>query len=306
MNAPARWVRGLLRLADLHRRLLGVALSSAGPRLAYPLTALAARALYALLPPLKTRCEAQCRAALPALGPDHIRHIAARSVVHRIWGFVDLLVAERWLHPGTWHRYGGRVAPHLLAEMLAAQRRGQPAILLTAYFGAFDLLPVFLGYQGIRAAVVYLPHANPAFDELRQRVRARGGCALIPAAEALVQLPRILDSGGTVALLADHPGGRHGLPVKFLGLPVKVHRTVGLLATRYAADVVVAGLRRTGDTFRFELDVADVIRHREWTAAPDPVRFVTDRYVAALERLVHRAPDQYLWVGAHRPDVSCA
>lgn len=298
MSASDFWIRGLLGLGDLHRRLLSVALSAAGPGLAYPLTALGARALYGLLPPLRQHAESQCRAALPHLEPERVREIAACSVVHRIWGIIDLLVAERWLHPGTWQRYGGRLAPPLLAEMLDAQRRGQPALLLTAYFGAFDLLPAFLGYQGIRASAVYLAHANPAFDALRRRVRMRGGWGLVPTADALVKIPRILDAGGTVAVLADHPGGRHGMPATFLGRPVTVHRTVGLLAARHAADVVVAGLKRVADTFRFELNVVDVIRHREWQDEPDPVQFITTRYLAAVERLIRGAPDQYLWASA--------
>jgi lauroyl/myristoyl acyltransferase len=70
---------------------------------------------------------------------------------------------------------------------------------------------------------------------------------------------------------------------------------VGLLAWRYNADVIVAGLRRVGDGFRFEIVVADIMDHTEWAEADDPVVYVTHRYLRGLEALVLGDPSQYLW-----------
>jgi KDO2-lipid IV(A) lauroyltransferase len=179
--------------------------------------------------------------------------------------------------------------------MHAAQQRGQPVILLSAYYGPFDLLPVFLGYNGIPAAVVYLPHANAAYDAYRRRIRACSGCELVPVERAVQRLPQILAGGGAIALVADHQAERRGLPIQFLGLPTTAQRTVGLLAWRYDADVVVAGIRRLGEAFRFEIEVADVIKRPAWADRADPIAYVTERYVGALERLILRDPTQYLW-----------
>jgi len=75
-------------------------------------------------------------------------------------------------------------------------------------------------------------------------------------------------------------------------------RSVGLLAWRHEADVVVAAIRRLGDDFQFRLAVADVVHHNETTAHDDPVAFVTDRYLRAIERLILEDPTQYLWAYA--------
>jgi KDO2-lipid IV(A) lauroyltransferase len=179
--------------------------------------------------------------------------------------------------------------------MRAARQRGQSVILLSAYYGPFDLLPVFLGYNGIPAAVVYLPHANAAYDAYRRRIRACSGCELVPVERAVQRLPQILAGGGAIALVADHQAERRGLPIQFLGLPTTAQRTVGLLAWRYDADVVVAGIRRLGEAFRFEIEVADVIKRPAWADRADPIAYVTERYVGALERLILRDPTQYLW-----------
>lgn len=297
--APFRLViRVLLALGELHRRMLGVLFALLGPAAAYALTGLLARGLYRLLTPLRARSEAQCRAALGGrMAARDVPRVAEDAFIHRIWNLVDLLLAERRLHPGTFARYGGRVPEPYLTRMLTAQRRGQAALLVSAYYGPFDLLPVFLGYNGVQAAVVYLPHANAAYDAHRRRVRQRSGCELVPVSQALKRLPRILESGGTVALVADHPAGQRGLPATFLGLPTRVPRTVGLLAERYDADVVVAGIRRVGP-FRFEIEVADVLDHTEWTGRGDAIAFITERYLRGLEQLILRDPVQYLWAYA--------
>ena len=164
---------------------------------------------------------------------------------------------------------------------------------MSGYFGSFDLLPVFLGYNGVRAAAVYMPHPNTAYDDLRRRVRARSGCELVPVEGAIRRFPEVLESGGTVAIIADHHDERRGLPATFLGLPTRVSRSVGLLAWRYDADVVVAGNRRVGDEFAFAIEVEDVIKHEAWRGQGDAdrvIRYITDRYLGALEALVRREP----------------
>ena len=297
--APFRLViRALPVLSELHRRTLGVAFALLGPAAAYALTGLLARGLYRLLTPLRVRSEAQCRAALGGrVAARDVPRVAEDAFIHRIWNLVDLLLAERRLHPGTYARHGGRLPEPHRTRMLAAQRRGQAALLVSAYYGPFDLLPVFLGYNGVRAAVVYRPHANAAFDAHRRRVRQRSGCELVPVSQALDRIPRVLESGGTVALVADHPAGQRGLPATFLGLPTRVPRTVGLLAARYDADFVVAGIRRLGP-FRFEIEVVDVADHTEWAGRADAITYITERYLRGLERLILRDPAQYLWAYA--------
>ncbi len=290
------WVRAVLWLGNVHRRMLGVYFGVAGPRTTYGIMSILARLLYRLLDPIRARSEAQCRAALgDRVAPEDVPRIAERSFIHRVWNLADLMLADRLLHPNTYHRYGGTIAEPHLGGLLDAQRRKQPAILLTAYYGSFDLLPIFLGYNGIQAGVVYRPSENAAFDDYRRRIRGRSGCELIRVDRAAGRLAAILEAGGSVAIVADHHADRRGIPVTFLGLPTMAMRSVGLLAWRYNADVAVAGIRRIGSAFRFELIVADTLYHSEWERADDPVAYVTDHYLRALENLVLGDPTQYLW-----------
>lgn len=292
-------IRAVLGLANVHRRVLGVLFAVLGPAASYKITGVLARLLYRLLEPIRLRSEAQCRAVLSdRLADEDIRRIAEQAFVHRVWNLADLMLAERLLHPGTYDRYGGRIGEPYFSRLHSAQRRKQPTILLTGYYGPFDLLPIFLGYNGIRAAVVYRPHANAVFDAYRRRVRGRSGCELIPVARAADRLTRILDAGGTVAIVADHHADRRGVPVKFLGLPTMAIRSVALLAARYRAEISVAGIRRIDNEFRFEIVVTDTFDHHDWDDLDDPIPYITERYLRGLEKIIHADPAQYLWCQA--------
>ncbi len=293
------WIFAVQSLGNLHRRVLAAIFAIVGPRLAYRLTGWGARIIYKLLDPLRVRSEAQCRAALQSrIDPKDVPRIAAKSFVNRARNMTDLMLASRLLNPRTYERYGGRIPEPFLSELLEDQRRCQPTILLTCYYGAFDLLPIFLGYNGVRASAIYLPHRNNGFDDFRRKVRGQSGCDLVPVNQAATRLGQVLGEGGTVALVADHHIEDRGTPVRFLGLDTKVSRSVGLLAWRHEANVVVAAIRRLEETFRFQIVVADVIYSKEAASHPDPVEFVTHRYMQALEGLILEDPTQYLWAYA--------
>lgn len=293
----------MIRLSDAYRRLLALILAIIGPSAAYALMSAPARFLYRLADPLRQRCEAQCRAALGNRYAERgrggaVRRIAEQAFVHRVWNLTDLLLAPRYLRANNFGRYGGEFPEPYRSWLQEAQRQRRAVILLTAYYGPYDLLPLFLGYNGIRAAAVYRRHGNAAYDSYRQAVRSGSGCEMIPVEEAVERLPRELENGGTVALLSDHHAERRGIAVNFLGLPTAASPAVGLLAQRYDAIVAVAGIRRLGARFRFEVCVSDYFDAAAWRDADDPVAFITARYVAGLERLVLGDPSQYLWVYA--------
>lgn len=290
---------GLVKLGNAYRRGLVMFLNAIGPRATYAVLGTLARGVYRLYDPLRLRSEAQCEAALgDRLDAGEIARIAEQAFVHRAWNLADLMLAKRRIRRGTLDRYGGRIPEPYLGQLREAQHQQRPVILVTAYYGPFDLLPLFLGYNGIQAGVVYRPHRNPDFDAYRRGVRGASGCELIPVSRAVGRLPQILDTGGTVAVLSDQHASGRGVPVTFLGLPTAVSRSVGLLAERYRAVVAVAGIRRQPHPFRFRVVVSDLFDSSAWSAAEDAVTYITQRYVAALERIVQMDPAQYLWAHA--------
>lgn len=291
--------RRVERVGELWRRGLTLLYRLIGPRSAYAISRVLSDWLYRLLPALRAQSEANAAAALGAVvTADKLRRLARQAFLHRMWNLTDLHLAPHFANARCLDRIGGRLPPELHARLLAAQQRGQPSILLSAYFGSLDLLPLLLGLNGVRVSTLYRPHGNAGFDAFRRRVRAQSGGALVPVEDALTVLPRILEAGGAIALVADHHAARRGIDCTFLGRPMRVPRTVGILAARHGADVAVAGLRRVRESFCFEWVVSEIIEHGEFAGRADAVEWITQRYLAALERLIRAAPEQYMWVRA--------
>ena len=289
----------LTRVSDAYRRFLMLFFAIVGPAAAYGIMAGLARCFYRLADPVRQRSEAQCRAALgDRLDDNSVRRVAEQAFVHRAWNLADLLLAPRYVRASNYRRYGGDFPEPYLGLLRQAQKERRPVILLTAYYGPYDLLPLFLGHNGIQAAAVYRRHGNPSYDAFRQNVRTSSGCDLIAVEQAIERLPRELENGGTVAILSDHHAARRGIPVCFLGIPTAVSPAVGLLAQRYDAIIAVAGIHRLRSSFRFEIRVSDFFDARVWRNQSDPATFITQRYVRALERIVLADPSQYLWAHA--------
>ena len=68
------------------------------------------------------------------------------------------------------------------------------------------------------------------------------------------------------------------------------------MAIEHNAPVVVGYARRIGPGFRYEVGCTELIEPSEWTGTADDARLLTQRYTSALEAIIRRDPEQYLWL----------
>ena len=95
-----------------------------------------------------------------------------------------------------------------------------------------------------------------------------------------------------------------GVFVDFFSRPASTFKSIALMAMRHQAPIVVGYCRRMSDSFSFEISAEQIIYPHQWADAPDPLRWLTQTYTHALERIVRSDPAQYLWVHRrwkHRP-----
>ena len=106
----------------------------------------------------------------------------------------------------------------------------------------------------------------------------------------------VLRSGGVLSFLADQDAGERGMFVDFFGRPASTHKAIALLAIEHKAPVMVGSARRVGPGFKYEVRCEELILPEEWIGSSDDARLLTQRYTSALERIIRRDPDQYLWL----------
>jgi Kdo2-lipid IVA lauroyltransferase/acyltransferase len=177
-------------------------------------------------------------------------------------------------------------------ERALAQGRG--LLIVTAHFGSWELLGEAVTRQGLPLNAVVRP-LKGAFNAEVVAGRVRSGMRLLPERNALRGALAALHRNEVVTVLLDQAvGGKHALFVPFFGRPAGTSPLVSIAALRSGAPVMVSVGTRVADGFRLSVE------------GPFPVPSTGDRardvwthtaaLTAAIERLVRKSPDQWLWL----------
>lgn len=214
---------------------------------------------------------------------------------------MEILQIPRVLSETTWRKRIRLVGHERILDRLLD---GGPLIMLTGHFGNWELAGYLFGVFGFPPNSVARTLDNPHLDRFLRSFRERTGQKLVDKNTGYEEMLSILKNGGVLSFLADQDAGSRGLFVDFFGRPASTHKAIALLAIEYQAPIVVGYARRIGDDFFYEVGCEEIIDPNELTGTADDVRIVTQRFTTALERVVRRDPDQYLWLHRrwkHRP-----
>jgi len=193
----------------------------------------------------------------------------------------------------------GHVGPGL--EVLLKQR---PCIMITGHCGNWEVLGYALALLGFPMHALYRPLDNKPLDRWVRGQRERAGLMLLDKFGAMHRLPHLMARHEPVAFVADQNAGDRGLFVPYFGRLASTYKSIGLLAMRFEAPLIVGMALRVGGHaggagfggMRHHVYVADVIEPEDWKSQPDPLFYLTARYRWALQKMVKTAPEQYLWM----------
>jgi Kdo2-lipid IVA lauroyltransferase/acyltransferase len=248
------------------------------------------------------------------------RYHVARENLERAFGplprpEVDRLIRGMWMHLFRMVveivQLDRKLRLQNSADVLAFRHRdevvrtlccGRPVIMLSGHFGNWEIANRAMGLFGFPMGVVARNLDNPHLHRWFARFRESDGHRLIDKSGGGNDVVDVLRDGGTVAMLCDQDAGRKGQFADFFGQPASHFKSIALLALRFRAVIVVTGTRRLPDDLlnerwtRFEIGCEEIIDPDRYVDDPDAIRAITERYAAALERAIRRAPEQYLWV----------
>jgi KDO2-lipid IV(A) lauroyltransferase len=183
---------------------------------------------------------------------------------------------------------------------LRAHEKGKGLILLTGHFGNFEISGVagisqFPQYRGLFHFV--RRQLKPRwFNELVTRRFRRTGFGVLPKRGSLDTIIDLLSQGAIIVYVFDqHAGMREGVIVDFFGHPAATFKSVALLAMATGVPVIPAYTWREPDghhVLRFE----DELPLIECEDAGQAIRLNTRAYNAALERMLLRHPEQWIWM----------
>jgi KDO2-lipid IV(A) lauroyltransferase len=206
---------------------------------------------------------------------------------------MEILHIPRKLHPTTWRDRITLVGHEKVVDRLLT---GGPIIMLTGHFGNWEMAGYLFGVFGFPPNSVARTLDNPFLDRFLRSFRERTGQKMIPKKGGYDQMLDVLRGGGVLSFLADQDAGERGMYVDFFGRPASTHKAIALMAIEHQAPVMVGYARRIGPGFRYEVGCTELIDPSEWTGTADDARLLTQRYTSALEAIIRRDPDQYLWL----------
>jgi KDO2-lipid IV(A) lauroyltransferase len=219
--------------------------------------------------------------------------IVRNVYLHFCTMLMEIMHIPRKLHPETWRDRITLVGHEKVLDRLL---KGGPVILLSGHFGNWEMAGYLFAVFGFPPYSVARTLDNPYLDAFLRSFRERAGQKMIPKTGGYEQMLEVLRTGGVLSFLADQDAGQNGMYVEFFGRPASTHKAIALLAIEHNAPVAVGYARRVGPGFRYEVGCDVVIDPEDWTGTPDDARLLTQRYTKALEDVIRRYPDQYLWL----------
>jgi KDO2-lipid IV(A) lauroyltransferase len=234
------------------------------------------------------------RQAFPGRYNDAELDELVRSVYrHFCTLLIDIVHMPRKLHVNTWRRH---MQVPSIRQCVACLLSGRPLLIVTGHFGNWEAGGYTLALLGFTTHAIARELDNRYLDAFLRRFRESTGQKLLAKRGDFDQMQSILAGGGVIGTLADQDAGQRGLFVDFFGRPASTHKAVALLAMEYNVPLLVLGVRKLPGEMRYEQIIEDVILPEEYAGQADAARAMTQRYTAALERIVRRAPDQYFWL----------
>jgi KDO2-lipid IV(A) lauroyltransferase len=247
------------------------------------LGALLGRLAYALSAGYAARMRENLQQAGYSLDGKQGRQLLSDAIAEAGKGLVEL--------PWVWGRPYEEVLTSVLEcqgleHVEAAQETGRGIIYLTPHLGCFEMCALYLA-QRAPITALYRPPRLAWLEGVMRSGRERGQARLAKADLSGVRmLYKALKRGEAIGLLPDQaPSEGEGEWADFFGRPAYTMTLVGRLAETSGAAVLLVSAERAkrGYIIRFEPLQLDFS-----LSVPLQIN-------AALERLIHAFPGQYLW-----------
>lgn len=283
-------------------RTLVCVIQSLSPRMCLRVSRLLGNFVHSVLPRRLTRYDVARENLKNAFGSRYsdrqIDEIILRMWIHLFRMIAEMVQLPRRLRLDNVTR---QIVFRNKPDVVRALCSGRAVILLSGHFGNWEMAISIFGLFGFRMGLVARELDNPYLNRWFRRFRRYTGHRPIPKQGGGGSMVSLLEKGGSLAMLGDQDAGSSGMFVDFFGRSASTHKSIGLLALEYQALICVGYARRLeNETLPngwpcFELGCEEVVDAREFTGG-DAVRQITQRYTAALERVVRRSPEQYFWV----------
>jgi KDO2-lipid IV(A) lauroyltransferase len=186
---------------------------------------------------------------------------------------------------GEWIGYEG------LENFLNALALGRGVLVATAHLGNWELSAFAHAWMTAPMNIVVRPLDNPLIDALVEKRRGMSGNRIIQKKDAARGILRALGAGEAVGILIDqNTAADQGVFIDFFGVKACAGTAFAKLAHHSGAPVIPGFALWSEDAGRY------VLRFYPPVDITGDVAADTQRVHSALEGIIRRYPDQWLWI----------
>ncbi len=238
--------------------------------------------------------EENLRHAFPGRYADaELTEVVKKVYRHLCTLMIEITCLHRKMYLTNWRRLQDVRNGRLLVDTML---QGRPLVMITGHFGNWELSSYALGLLGFNIQGVARDLDNPYLDRYLRGFRQQTGQVILSKNKDWPQMQAVLARGGRLGMLADQDAGQKGQFVDFFGRPASTFKAIAILSLEYNAPILVSMTVKVGEPLRYENVTADVIDPQEYQGRHDAVAAITQRYSAALERVIRENPEQYFWL----------
>jgi len=176
-----------------------------------------------------------------------------------------------------------------------ALKRGKGAVLFSAHFGNWELIPFGLNrLLNLRVNSIARKMDNPLTEKIVKKFREHMGSEIIYKDGSLRKMLRILGENGLVYLLVDQNTiTREGVPVTFFNREVIAVTTVAQLRIRKNVPVIPVFL--TYEKEEKLLRIGKELKTDNSSSIEKNIRDLTQMTIEMIEEKIKERPEQWFW-----------
>jgi len=174
-----------------------------------------------------------------------------------------------------------------LEHLDAALEEGNGAILFAPHQGPWEVAGAFLASMGYRIHSIALDHPSPRVTDFFSRRRSAWGIIDYPIGDGVTRLFDAVRANEIVVLLVDRRFSTKGIPLTFLGRPLRMPQGHVKLSKRTGAPLIPCCCRYT------ETDSIETVIETPIRVVKDSTRATAQRCLTRIEEFLRNEPEQW-------------
>lgn len=191
--------------------------------------------------------------------------------------------------------------PEKVLAKVRSKERGKPGIIFaTGHLGSFELLAYGAAMQGFPMGFIVRNFKNLKLDKWWNGQRELSGNKVISRRGAFKVIFDMISNGEHIGILFDQNVTlKHAVFVNFFGRQAATTRTVGLVAARTKAPVMVVSMTHKGDDYyKINLHECDfnALYQDENIDMDSKVLAITQEVSKIYEEMIRSSPGEWFWM----------